>query len=657
MYSFGQLGENDGEIDSPMGLTFNREGDLVICDFNNHRIQVVSREGAFVCKFGVHGSEVGQLDHPVAVLCHPLDGSYVVVDRGNHRIQAFSSESKSVLLQFGGFGAAEGKMHHPGGIAIDQRGNYVVSDTGNHRIQFFTPNGDHLRSFGKAGRGTGEFNQPAGILFDRDNNLVVSDWQNHRIVWLQVAEEISVLRHFGSSGSLLGQLSFPYGVACDQWGRILIAEGKNHRVQVVAADAITSIGCQGTGHGQFRQPRFICCHNPTNTVFISDRLNNRIQVFSLAPNDSKSYLLSSHWKSCKKEAELRAVMKTGFDLLPPISLEDLLVGEKLGNGASGTVFQSILLHPKLSELWTRASNRLEPLSVAVKMKMPPHLSTSKLRRLFENEHRTLEILPAHENIVTLYSHFVEKPTNDMIDRASTQMTSSLRDEIYYHINHVENEKKVRTTQFLVMECHPMNLAEYMTHKGRVSTAKVAHLALQLAKGLAHLFVHRYLHLDIRPQNLLVSQEGELVIADFGANVAFTNDQTLDCTTIVEGNPQHLSPEVIAGISRSETIDITYQNSWELGCVLWYMITGEEHPYPGYPSISSRKELMQHNICGQLQRRNFDLPLLKSSLDQLAALAVNLLNWHPADRPKINDACLILADLRTSIAPKFESIML
>jgi DNA-binding beta-propeller fold protein YncE len=63
---------------------------VYVADFQNHRIQVFSREGAFLTAFGSHGSDPGQFNRPTDLDFGP-DGRIYVVDSGNDRIQVFAS--------------------------------------------------------------------------------------------------------------------------------------------------------------------------------------------------------------------------------------------------------------------------------------------------------------------------------------------------------------------------------------------------------------------------------------------------------------------------------------------------------------------------------------------------------------------------------------
>lgn len=76
------------ELFRPQGLAMDAEGNVLVADCRNNRIQVFSRAGELIGSFGVAGKELGQFDRPSGIALTP-DGKIVVVDFGNHRIQIF----------------------------------------------------------------------------------------------------------------------------------------------------------------------------------------------------------------------------------------------------------------------------------------------------------------------------------------------------------------------------------------------------------------------------------------------------------------------------------------------------------------------------------------------------------------------------------------
>ena len=72
----------------PRFLSVTQSKNLLVCDQNNHRIQVFELGGKFVGKFGTNGSKLGEFNKlfTVAVLSND---QIVVSDRNNNRIQIF----------------------------------------------------------------------------------------------------------------------------------------------------------------------------------------------------------------------------------------------------------------------------------------------------------------------------------------------------------------------------------------------------------------------------------------------------------------------------------------------------------------------------------------------------------------------------------------
>jgi len=81
-------GSKNTEFLRPQGVAVDQEGNIIVADSKNHRIQIFQPNGNFLCKFGTHGSAPGQLDRPSGI-CVSNEGSIIVVDFGNNRIQVF----------------------------------------------------------------------------------------------------------------------------------------------------------------------------------------------------------------------------------------------------------------------------------------------------------------------------------------------------------------------------------------------------------------------------------------------------------------------------------------------------------------------------------------------------------------------------------------
>jgi tripartite motif-containing protein 71 len=322
LYSFGEYGKGEGEINYPRGVTCDHDGNIVVSDTLNHRIQVfkldppdpiglqskLSSKGGFLYSFGSFGREEGEFFNPHGLTCDH-DGNIVVCDRNNHRIQVFDPKGK-FLFSFGKYGNGEGEFCFPEDLTCDHEGNIVVSDTFNHRIQIFNNKGKFLFSFGSIGEEDGQFNEPAGVTYDHDGNIVVSDRNNHRIQVFNNKGEF--LFSFGKLGKEEGRFNCPSGVTSDHDGNIVVSDTLNDRIQVIKlvtsslsqndlqskippkSEFLYIFGKYGEKELEFRYPWVVTCNNNGDYV-VCDTWNHRIQVIK-GPSEVPS-LLTLCWKT------------------------------------------------------------------------------------------------------------------------------------------------------------------------------------------------------------------------------------------------------------------------------------------------------------------------------------------------------------------------
>ena len=86
MFNFGRKGNQDGELQRPTGVAVMQNGNIIVADRDNHRIQIFSSDGRFLSKFGSKGDGEGQLNDPHGLALTP-DGNICVADFRNNRVQ------------------------------------------------------------------------------------------------------------------------------------------------------------------------------------------------------------------------------------------------------------------------------------------------------------------------------------------------------------------------------------------------------------------------------------------------------------------------------------------------------------------------------------------------------------------------------------------
>ncbi len=177
------------------------------------------------------------------------------------------------------------------GVAVDAQDRVYVFNRGPHPVMVFDKDGAFIRSWGE-----GLFGRPHGIFIDKDENLWCAD-----DIW-------HVVRKFDRHGNLLLTLGTPgvrsdtgydgrdlYGVkraagpfnGCTKAvvspsGDVYVSDGYgNARVHRFSPEGkhLLSWGEPGTGPGQFILPHSLAI-DAAGQVYVADRQNNRIQVFS-----------------------------------------------------------------------------------------------------------------------------------------------------------------------------------------------------------------------------------------------------------------------------------------------------------------------------------------------------------------------------------------
>ncbi|MBI3101128.1 MAG: protein kinase [Burkholderiales bacterium] len=125
--------------------------------------------------------------------------------------------------------------------------------------------------------------------------------------------------------------------------------------------------------------------------------------------------------------------------------------------------------------------------------------------------------------------------------------------------------------FVAMEyVHGQTLAQWMTDHPRPSLAQVRDIVGQVARGLQAFHRREMLHLDLRPENILIDAQGTVKIIDFGAvQVAgLAEAQPASDTPPVLGNLHYTAPECLLGEAPAPSADL-----YALGVLTYQMLTG------------------------------------------------------------------------------------
>ncbi len=213
----------------------------------------------------------------------------------------------------------------------------------------------------------------------------------------------------------------------------------------------------------------------------------------------------------------------------------------------------------------KAYDNIDDRIVAVKILKDEYLANEEFRRRFKNESKAIAVLN-HRNIVKVYD-------------------VSFGDRL----------------QYIVMEyIEGISLKEYIQQQGVIDWNEALFFGIQILRALQHAHDKGIVHRDVKPQNIMLLENGTIKVTDFGI-ARFSHGETRTMTEKAIGSVHYISPEQAKGELTDEKADI-----YSVGIVLYEMLTGKL-PFEAENAVSVA--LMQVNNEAVLPRTiNAKIPL-------------------------------------------------
>ncbi len=265
----------------------------------------------------------------------------------------------------------------------------------------------------------------------------------------------------------------------------------------------------------------------------------------------------------------------GYDLL-----------EQLGEGAFGAVY--------------RAHQPVVDRQVAVKVILPEFANQPDFIRRFETEAQLVAQLE-HLHIVPLYDYWRDPEG-----------------------------------AYLVMRLMKGGNLETLIENGSLPIAQVVHVLEQVVSALSAAHRKGIVHRDLKPANILLDEDGNAYLSDFGIAKAIGAQAGMTLTGAIVGTPAYISPEQVQSLPNTPQTDI-----YSLGVMLYVMLTGK-HPFPE----TSPGDLIARHLRDPLPDLHEFSPDLPPELDSVIQQATAK---DPAER--YPDVDSFLADLRRVLGPE------
>ena len=301
----------EARFNSPIGIAFDSQDNLYVCDRFNHRIRRITPDGLTTtfAGSGVSGAANGEgvlaeFSHPRAIT-RDAQGNFYITNTGKNIINKMTSGGTVTTIAGDGIGGyADGVgtsaiFSIPTGIIFDRQENLIIADLGNARVRKLVPTSGVVTTIAGngavdflAGNGTAAQLTPSSLIMDDKSNLYIADGTKY-ILKMTPTGDVSIfagngLQAFADGSNDISSFNTPQGITITKGGDLIVSDTNNHLIRLISKGIVSTIAGDGTagwvdGDGtiaRFNFPAGIAI-NSKGQIFICDRGGHTVRKMTM----------------------------------------------------------------------------------------------------------------------------------------------------------------------------------------------------------------------------------------------------------------------------------------------------------------------------------------------------------------------------------------
>lgn len=221
--------------------------------------------------------------------------------------------------------------------------------------------------------------------------------------------------------------------------------------------------------------------------------------------------------------------------------------------------------------------------------------------------------------------------------AKSDMQGRIEREISYlrllnhpHIIKLYDVIKSKEEIIMVIEYAGKELFEYIVQNGRMKDHQARRFFQQIIAAIEYCHSHKIVHRDLKPENLLLDDQLNIKIADFGLSNIMSDGNFLKTSC---GSPNYAAPEVISGkLYAGPEVDV-----WSCGVILYVMLCGrlpfDDESIPAlFKKISNGVYTLPHDLSSGAKNLLTRM-LVVNPLNRITMLEIMDDEWFKVDLPE------------------------